>query len=628
MKLLPLTIPDSFCQWRNPLFCVLYLATEKEMEINLTLVSMMFKGIITNNCRYGGMAVYDDNKHLLDICDDHGIKRPKRNVYSSNSNFKLVVYAYSNLNCIFNHTFPSQSYLDVLITLSTTQCKPVRFNFCEYNKHCVGNHFSKECSEFLMQSSSNTYFDFESYVSTEISLKYNHIGHSLASGKCGIIQTSSDFIGIFDTCDPNKVHWSGIHATFFPTLLQNQSNSLLHHIVTSYMQDGKHIKGRKVFEMQGTPDILNVVKVHRAITENHNCFTGQSSKMCKHEDDGAYYVDFITEMPITKSDVQICVMLVDVLDSYVDIIIEHRVSHYRNDPQMEINELLCCNGTLQNSNLLKDDERLVFQMGQIGDCYRLPKNRYIIFNITATGEMVSSEIFFPNFCLKKYQRTLFDYFNLSCLRSEVYLTMAGGLQSLDFTIVRLAGANVYATWQKAVPNQHRNFGNRQIRNFEMIARYNTTVKAIKIKGQNGIYHLRLRNEKMYFYPIYVNEVFSGKKDFCTHVYRTEQIFYYDYMYQSWNSAQKICNETGGHLPEFNSRKDLEEFVSLLKLRPDLPVLEAIYIGLRLNPDTRVSKTKESMCVNKRLKVEPFTSKGCYTGIVLTLQTSLSPYVHH
>ena len=69
-------------------------------------------------------------------------------------------------------------------------------------------------------------------------------------------------------------------------------------------------------------------------------------------------------------------------------------------------------------------------------------------------------------------------------------------------------------------------------------------------------------------------------------------------------------------------------VSLLKLRPDLPVLEAIFIGLRLNPDTRVSKTKESMCVNKRLKVEPFTSKGCYTGIVLTLQTSLSPYVHH
>ena len=50
----------------------------------------------------------------------------------------------------------------------------------------------------------------------------------------------------------------------------------------------------------------------------------------------------------------------------------------------------------------------------------------------------------------------------------------------------------------------------------------------------------------------------------------------------------ICNRIGGHLPEFNSRKDLEELVSFLKKRPNLPVLEAIYIGLKLDPDTSVS----------------------------------------
>ena len=75
---------------------------------------------------------------------------------------------------------------------------------------------------------------------------------------------------------------------------------------------------------------------------------------------------------------------------------------------------------------------------------------------------------------------------------------------------------------------------------------------------------------------------------CDIIYDEKYFLYPETFYHSWNSANIICNRIGGHLPEFNSRKDLEEFVSFLKQRPNLPVLEAIYIGLMLDPDTSVS----------------------------------------
>ena len=52
-------------------------------------------------------------------------------------------------------------------------------------------------------------------------------------------------------------------------------------------------------------------------------------------------------------------------------------------------------------------------------------------------------------------------------------------------------------------------------------------------------------------------------------------------YQSWNSASLNCEQLGGHLPIFQGRKSLEEFVFLLK-SGGIPFMEAIFIGLKVN----------------------------------------------
>ena len=48
---------------------------------------------------------------------------------------------------------------------------------------------------------------------------------------------------------------------------------------------------------------------------------------------------------------------------------------------------------------------------------------------------------------------------------------------------------------------------------------------------------------------------------------------------SWNDAASLCDSAGTHLPYFNSRDELFEFLQFLRQAVHMPPLEAIYIGL-------------------------------------------------
>ena len=52
--------------------------------------------------------------------------------------------------------------------------------------------------------------------------------------------------------------------------------------------------------------------------------------------------------------------------------------------------------------------------------------------------------------------------------------------------------------------------------------------------------------------------------------------------KSWNEALDVCAEIGAHLPFFNSKVDLNEFVDLLKQPGHVPLIEMVFIGLYSN----------------------------------------------
>ena len=58
---------------------------------------------------------------------------------------------------------------------------------------------------------------------------------------------------------------------------------------------------------------------------------------------------------------------------------------------------------------------------------------------------------------------------------------------------------------------------------------------------------------------------------------------------SWNEAADMCSQMfNGHLPEFISRNEQEEFLSIIK-RSDLYPTEAVYINLQKKKHDKVSK---------------------------------------
>ena len=56
---------------------------------------------------------------------------------------------------------------------------------------------------------------------------------------------------------------------------------------------------------------------------------------------------------------------------------------------------------------------------------------------------------------------------------------------------------------------------------------------------------------------------------------------------SWNEAAQLCKDTGGYLPYFTSRNELEQLIALMKFSKDIFPVEAIYIGLNLNTTIQV-----------------------------------------
>ena len=53
---------------------------------------MIFKGITTAECMYGGITLFDGVKPVVDICKDYRIT--PRNVYSNMSTLFLSAYTY------------------------------------------------------------------------------------------------------------------------------------------------------------------------------------------------------------------------------------------------------------------------------------------------------------------------------------------------------------------------------------------------------------------------------------------------------------------------------------------------------------------------------------------------------
>ena len=60
-------------------------------------------------------------------------------------------------------------------------------------------------------------------------------------------------------------------------------------------------------------------------------------------------------------------------------------------------------------------------------------------------------------------------------------------------------------------------------------------------------------------------------------------------YSSWIKASNLCSNISGNLPMFFNKRELDEFMALLKLSSGIPLIEGIFIYLKFFNETQVSK---------------------------------------
>ena len=126
-----LLIPNKYCQ--KVRFCIWKFKAPIQKQVDLT-ITMIFKGITTAECMYGGITVFDGEKPVVDICKDYRIT--SRNVYSNNSTLFLSVYTYQPF-----------SLLHVNIKINITACKPIILNICQIKYFCLSHYCeSNYCS--------------------------------------------------------------------------------------------------------------------------------------------------------------------------------------------------------------------------------------------------------------------------------------------------------------------------------------------------------------------------------------------------------------------------------------------------------------------------------------------------
>ena len=169
-----LIIPNKHCQKVS--FCIWKFKAPIQKQIHLT-ITMIFKGITTTECMYGGIAVFDGVKPVVNICKDYGPRITSRNVYSNKSTLFVSAYTYQPF-----------SWLQGNIKINITACKPIIINICQIKYFCLSlsceGNYCYMCHHLLNFTKSGLVFKID---------KLGKLIYSLELGRCIVIQVANDF---------------------------------------------------------------------------------------------------------------------------------------------------------------------------------------------------------------------------------------------------------------------------------------------------------------------------------------------------------------------------------------------------------------------------------------------------
>ena len=141
----PVNLPDRHCVL---VVCVVLLQAKTGYRVNVTLTQMTYDGEKSLTCKYGGLLGAEDCCEIysesVTVCKNHdSTVELSRSFYSQNASFKLVHFWY-----------PPYSRIHVSLVASATECKAVQVDICTLYYLCDPKHLynqwnSPECVSYL-----------------------------------------------------------------------------------------------------------------------------------------------------------------------------------------------------------------------------------------------------------------------------------------------------------------------------------------------------------------------------------------------------------------------------------------------------------------------------------------------
>ena len=593
-------IPGPLCPEVNgSSFCPFRFEADPGYHINFTLLRVTFKGFTTTDCRYGGMSIYEQEEHILDICEEYGTKwrhyrsrefsysRPSRSIYSSSYSLIVAVYI-----------FASSGAMLAEVELSSTSCQPVYINICELTYFC--GRFT-EHPNFCLNWLSKQFFT--SYFHITINRKLYYV--SLHSQRCITVMLASDWLNLNFTQEVTATSDIECSFLFYFRHVLNPNAAIV-------------IKRKNFFEYfeyphRRLPKSFNVHEISQTIIQNR--------KLANYR----YGISHNTDRILCTSS-----LLYNVLNVGHTYLETTRIGIFNY-------EILMSYETSGETSVASDDLLHCFnsnfrtvQFRGIGGIKHGLKSLFnydvLALRMTNVSQCPQERNFEQDFVLyvdgTNYLKTRFIERQIilnwpiegsvSCFNPTFLLSLSGTITY--FQLEQFHGfreptnqyhhsmpvnervwpkeSHVEVFWLKGSDSINCSIDCCIPSHCESLVQNNS--KRILLNGINEVEELTFNVRQTVFTLILKNyKLFNDEKaleDLPT-PRRGKYTLPIDWVfYNSWNSVSSICKNLGGFLPVFNSRKEIEEFVFLLKTGR-LPLVEAIFIGLYAESKLKVSNRK-------------------------------------
>ncbi len=121
-QLSALQIPNPRLQKSR--FFQVVVSASKQAKVNMTIQSLSYKGVQSHSCKYAGLAVFDGLTHneLSTFCEN----------LPSNWNQPQNIHSTGNTIVLISYIYFEYAKLNLLFHFSSSLCKPVHLNFCNY----------------------------------------------------------------------------------------------------------------------------------------------------------------------------------------------------------------------------------------------------------------------------------------------------------------------------------------------------------------------------------------------------------------------------------------------------------------------------------------------------------------